>query len=167
MNNAQSASLADYLPLWHFDNDILVFSDGALGVGFELKGRDISVAETERVNEFSAKLENLLNTAQERLRFQVFYRLDSHVSDSHQCSRGIVQRFIGGLCDHCQCQAQPFPGERAGGPLLSARNIFLRPKCALCLQKAKTLGIGQKVPADCVFRLQKAQGRFSSSGCAD
>ncbi len=80
MSKVPPGSFADYLPLWHFDNDFLVFSNGSLGVGFELKGRDISVSEPESIEEFSSALENMLNTAQEGLKFQIFYRLECDVS---------------------------------------------------------------------------------------
>ena len=53
MNNEFQVSLSDHLPLWHFDGEALVFADGSVGVGFEIKGRDISSAEPERINEFS------------------------------------------------------------------------------------------------------------------
>ncbi len=72
--------MGDFLPLWHFDGDFLVYNNGSLGVGFELTGKDISIVEPEPINEFSTALENLINTAQEGLRFQIFYRLESDVS---------------------------------------------------------------------------------------
>lgn len=72
--------MGDFLPLWHFDGDIILYNNGALGVGFELTGKDISVAEPGQINEFSTALENLINTAQEGLKFQIFYRLESDVT---------------------------------------------------------------------------------------
>ena len=66
-------SLADSMPLWHFDRELLVYSDGSLGVGFQIQGRDIVATTTESLNGFSQALENLLNTAPEGLRLQVFY----------------------------------------------------------------------------------------------
>lgn len=73
--------LGEKLPFWHFDDDVMVYADGSLGVGFELSGMDIAAASTSQVNEFTSALENLINTAQEEVRLQVFYRLTPYVSE--------------------------------------------------------------------------------------
>ena len=52
-------SLGDRLPVWHFDEDILIFDDGSLGAGFKLHGVDISCASNSKINEISNSLENL------------------------------------------------------------------------------------------------------------
>ncbi|MCH9030199.1 MAG: hypothetical protein IH819_11465, partial [Bacteroidetes bacterium] len=70
-----------YLPLWHFDENILVFSDGSLGCGFELCGKDISCLTIDSINEFSGNVENLINTAKEGLKLQLFYKVNSNVSE--------------------------------------------------------------------------------------
>jgi conjugal transfer ATP-binding protein TraC len=75
------ACLGDKLPFWHFDDDILVFSDGSLGAGFKVSGVDTTAVSVDFVNEVSQQLENLMNTAEEGLRFQVFYRLTPHVAE--------------------------------------------------------------------------------------
>lgn len=75
------AALLDSLPFWHFDDDFMVYADGSLGAGFRLKGIDITAASIGTVNELSTALENLINTAEEGLRLQVFYRLTPHVKD--------------------------------------------------------------------------------------
>lgn len=80
MGNNRFAGLSDRLPFWHFDDDMMVYSDGSLGVGFRLSGLDIAAASTSAINEFTGSLENLINTAQEGHRFQIFYRLTPHVS---------------------------------------------------------------------------------------
>ena len=77
--NSQN-SLADKLPIWHFDQNIMIFSDGSLGAGFKLQGVDISCASTESVNNFNQTLESLLTSIPEGLSLQVFYRLTSDAS---------------------------------------------------------------------------------------
>ena len=77
MNN----SLADKLPIWHFDQNMMVFSDGSLGAGFKLQGIDISCASINTVNDFNKNLESLLTSIPEGLSLQVFYRLTPKVSD--------------------------------------------------------------------------------------
>ncbi len=75
------ANLGDNLPIWHFEEDFLVFNDGSLGKGFHLKGMDISTATNELKNSFCSKISDLLNSLGEGLRLQVFYRLSSDVSN--------------------------------------------------------------------------------------
>lgn len=72
--------LADRLPIWHFDEDQLVFSDGSLGAGFKLKGFDASVSGSENFNQFAFALENLINTAREGLTLQLHYKIGHDVS---------------------------------------------------------------------------------------
>ena len=79
MKDSSYPGLGDRLPFWHFDENLMVYADGSLGAGFQLAGRDITAASTETVNELTNALENLVNTAQEGVRFQVFYRLTPHV----------------------------------------------------------------------------------------
>lgn len=57
----------------------MVYADGSLGAGFRLGGIDISVASNDLINEVSSSLENLLNTVEEGLQLQFFYRLTPHV----------------------------------------------------------------------------------------
>ena len=73
MNN-----LADKLPLWHFDGDILVFDDGSLGCGFSLQGRDINSNDIPSLNEFDRSLKNLLLSVKEGYHLQIFYRMTSN-----------------------------------------------------------------------------------------
>lgn len=71
--------LADRLPIWHFNGDQMVFSDGSLGAGFKLKGFDSSVSSIESFNQFAFALENLVNTAREGLTFQLYYKIGHDV----------------------------------------------------------------------------------------
>lgn len=80
-------SLAVQLDCWHFDDDLMVFKDGSLGAGFQLAGFDLTCATAEAINQLSQGLENLLVSAAEDVRLQVFYRLTADVEtliDQHQ-----------------------------------------------------------------------------------
>ncbi|MBX3034585.1 MAG: TraC family protein [Bdellovibrionaceae bacterium] len=74
-----SKSLAERLPFWHLDEDLTVFNDGSLGVGFRLGGYDISCASPEEINQFNRNVEHLLVSCPEGIRLQLFYRLTAHV----------------------------------------------------------------------------------------
>ena len=95
-------SLADKLPFWHFEQTqdghyLMVYSDGSLGAGFKLKGIDISCATNSFKNEFSVQLENALNSIQEGIRVQIFYKLspNAHVKiDEHgTLSKGSCENY--------------------------------------------------------------------------
>lgn len=73
-------NIGDFLNLWHFFDDELVFGDGSLGCGFRLSGKDISTATDEEINQFTRKLENLITSLDEGLSLQFLYRLTPHVS---------------------------------------------------------------------------------------
>ena len=78
-------SLAERIPLWHFDGDMAIYWDGSLGAGFTLEAADISCASTAAINDLSTKLENLLKGMSEGMRLQVCYRLTSN-------AKGIIDR---------------------------------------------------------------------------
>lgn len=78
--NLLSRVFAERVPLWHFEGDHLVFSDGSLGAGFKLKGFDASVSGAESFNQFAFALESLVNTAREGLTLQVYYKVGHDVS---------------------------------------------------------------------------------------
>lgn len=87
-----SKSLGERLPFWHLDDDLVVFNDGSLGVGFRLSGYDISCANQEEINQFNRNVEHLLVSCTEGMRLQLFYRLSPNVQgliDKHaQVSEG-------------------------------------------------------------------------------
>ncbi len=74
------SSLANELELWHFDDDLMVFKDGSLGAGFKLGGFDMTCATEQAINQMSRGLENLLISADEGMRLQLFYQLTPDVS---------------------------------------------------------------------------------------
>ena len=80
-------SFAGELDLWHFDEDFMVFKDGSLSAGFELAGFDMTCATEEAINQLNRGLENLLISAAEGVRLQLFYQLTPNVTeliDKHQ-----------------------------------------------------------------------------------
>jgi type IV secretory pathway VirB4 component len=101
--------LGDHLPLWHFENDLLVFNDGSLCRGLAIKGMDISTSTHEVINSFCSQLSNLLNSLEEGLKIQVFYRQSSDISP---------------LIEAHEAQAHSVPEEAR--PIVDARLNFLR-----------------------------------------
>ncbi|MDH4468768.1 MAG: ATP-binding protein [Bacteriovoracaceae bacterium] len=80
MKGNQFTNIGDQLPLWHFEDDTLVFQDGSLGAGFSLQGLDISTTTNEVINGICSSISNLINSLEEGLRIQVFYKVSSDVS---------------------------------------------------------------------------------------
>ena len=74
-------SLAAELDFWHFDDDLMIFKDGSLGAGFELVGFDMTCATEEAINQLIRGLENLLISAAEGVRLQIFYQLTPNVNE--------------------------------------------------------------------------------------
>lgn len=86
MKENKYAHLGDQLPMWHFENNYLIFNDGSIGSGFTLSGLDISTATNDVINEVCQNLANLLNSVDEKMRVQFFYRVTPDVSkiiDTH------------------------------------------------------------------------------------
>ncbi|MBF0363676.1 MAG: ATP-binding protein [Oligoflexia bacterium] len=79
MDKYEKESLADYLSLWHFDNELLVYSDGSLGAGLKVDGMDIVSRSNEEINGFGISLENFINSIADGIKLQVFYRMSSKV----------------------------------------------------------------------------------------
>lgn len=77
----KSVALGDKIPFWHFDQGMMVYSDGSLGGGFKLSGLDIDCLPVEDINNFTRQIENILISAEEGLRLQLFYRLTPKVSE--------------------------------------------------------------------------------------
>lgn len=73
--------IAQKIPFFRFDDHLMVYQDGSLGVGFRLSGFDISCASPDAINGFCQKIENFLVGLSEGLRVQVFYRLTNNAFD--------------------------------------------------------------------------------------
>ena len=68
------------MPFWHLEKDgLMVYADGSLGCGFELRGVDIGTQTNEFINALSMKLENVLTSAPQGLKLQFFYRPTSSI----------------------------------------------------------------------------------------
>ena len=70
-------SLQDQMPYWHFDGTTMIFSDGSLGAGFQLKGLDINCSTTEETNEIAGSLEHLVSGMDEGISLQVFHKVST------------------------------------------------------------------------------------------
>ena len=67
--------LSDQIPIRHFDDNLLVFSDGSLGAGFAMEGVDIGSSSKEETDNISERLEGMLTSLPEGITLQVFYRM--------------------------------------------------------------------------------------------
>ena len=79
-NNEQGGfmeTLSDRLPIWHFDEDFLVFEDGSLGAGFCVSGADISNMGTFDLEGFNLGAKNMLLSIKEGYSLQIFHRLSA------------------------------------------------------------------------------------------
>lgn len=70
-----SPTIAKKLPFFAFDDHTMVYHDGSLGVGFKLRGVDITTAAPDFINTVCQKLESLLVGLSDHVKVQVFYRL--------------------------------------------------------------------------------------------
>ncbi|MBF0362740.1 MAG: ATP-binding protein [Oligoflexia bacterium] len=77
----EKQALADYLSIWHFDNDLLVYRDGSLGAALKIQGQDITNSNNEEINAFTMSLENFINSIPDGFRIQIFYRLMNKVDE--------------------------------------------------------------------------------------
>ncbi len=75
-------NIGSFLNFWHFFGDHLVFGDGSMGCGFKLKGKDISCAAEDEINQFTRKVENLVTSLPEGSSLQFLYRLTPNVKES-------------------------------------------------------------------------------------
>jgi conjugal transfer ATP-binding protein TraC len=89
------SSLSDELGFWHFDEDLMVFSDESLGAGFKLSGFDITCASETAINQLSQNLENLLISCDEGVRLQVFYKLSSNIENLIQNHEDLSNKIDG------------------------------------------------------------------------
>lgn len=88
-------SLAEELGLWHFDDNLMVFSDGSLGAGFKLSGFDLTCANESAINQLTQNLENLLVSGEEGLKLQFFYKLSPVVEDLIQSHDNLSKEIDG------------------------------------------------------------------------
>lgn len=65
-----SVSLADYLQIWGFENDYVLFSDGSVGFMLDCVPVDISTWSDERINGFTETVSQFLNALQPKIDIQ-------------------------------------------------------------------------------------------------
>ena len=65
-----SVSLADYLQIWGFEQDNVIFSDGSLGFALEATPVDLSTWSDDRINAYSEKVAQFLNSLPPQLDIQ-------------------------------------------------------------------------------------------------
>ena len=75
-------AIAKKIPFYSFDDHTMVYQDGSLGVGFRLKGADISTAAPDAINSITQKVESLLVGLPEKIKLQVFYRLTKSADET-------------------------------------------------------------------------------------
>lgn len=86
----KNTNIKDKLPFFRFEDHTMVYNDGSLGVGFKLKGLDISCAMPDTVNNFCQKIENFLVGLPEEIKVQVFYRLTDYANDVIQAHKDVT-----------------------------------------------------------------------------
>lgn len=89
-------ALSDYMQVWGFDNDLIVFSDGSLGFGLEVGPVDATCWSAEQVNDFTQRVAQFLNSLPDHLDLQLVQDITSgnkNLISAHQ-----------GTADNCKNQ---------------------------------------------------------------
>ncbi len=101
-------NIGDFLNLWHFFGNYMVFGDGSLGCGFKIKGKDVSCATADEINQFTRKLENLITGLGTGTSLQILYKLtpkvdslvEEHLSLSRNCPLEGYRKIMEGRTSH-------------------------------------------------------------------
>jgi conjugal transfer ATP-binding protein TraC len=101
--------LGDKLPIWHFDDEFMIYHDGAMGAGFKINGADISCSTSDSINIFCQQIANLLNSLDDGIKIQLFYRVSPN---------------IGSILDKHEKETSHIEGELR--PLIDSRLNFLK-----------------------------------------
>ncbi len=64
------SALSDYLQIWGFESDTIIFGDGSYGFALDLKPLDASCWSNPRMNEFSSNIRQFLNGLPENVDLQ-------------------------------------------------------------------------------------------------
>jgi type IV secretory pathway VirB4 component len=84
---AKSESLADYLQIWGFESDFIIFTDGSLGFMLDAEPVDISTWSDERTNSYAESTSQFLNSLPSGLDIQFVQDITSgnlDVINQHQ-----------------------------------------------------------------------------------
>ncbi len=82
--------MIELLPYWHFDKDLMVFSDGSLGSGFKISGFDLTCKSDEEINQFSKNLESFLKSLVPTTRLQLLHKISPKVDDILNAHKNIT-----------------------------------------------------------------------------
>lgn len=74
-------ALANKLPYWVINDDLMVFDDLSIGIGYELQGIDLSLEDDENVNSFYKSLHVLLNSLPDHIKAQVRFKKSTNCED--------------------------------------------------------------------------------------
>lgn len=91
-------ALSDYLQIWGFADDAVIFSDGSLGIGLELVPIDATCWSPDQINDFNSKVCQFLNSLPDSLDIQFVQDITSgnskviaqHQDDAKDCVDPIV-----------------------------------------------------------------------------
>jgi len=82
-----SHALADYLQIWGFEQDIMIYSDGSLGFILDCIPVDISAWSDERINNYSENIGQFMNSLPANIDIQFLQDIipgNSKIIDNHQ-----------------------------------------------------------------------------------
>lgn len=91
-------ALSDYMQIWGFDGDTIIFSDGSLGFGLSVVPLDASCWSGQQINEFSQRVAQFLNALPDGLDLQFIQDItggnkkliDEHREMAKECENPIV-----------------------------------------------------------------------------
>jgi conjugal transfer ATP-binding protein TraC len=72
-----SGVLADYLEIWGFEDNFVIFADGSIGFGLNARPIDIACWEDDRINSFATRVGQFVNGLPEEIDLQFVQEIDS------------------------------------------------------------------------------------------
>jgi conjugal transfer ATP-binding protein TraC len=150
--------LADYLDVWGFEEDFVLFSDSSLGFGLELEPVDVSCWADERINSLSERLKQFLNSLPDGVDCQFLQEIragNQAVIDAHlELSKGSTDKAARLLCES---RANGFSKLDAQGkvPFHGLKLFVRRPPTAQILLRPKLLQAGKKFQTIAQVQLER------------
>lgn len=92
-----SNTLADYLEVWGFQDDFVIFADGSIGLGMELSTVDVSCWDDDRVNGLSDRVCQLLNALPSGLDIQFVQDIVGGNSERIKTHHSLIQNEAGDI----------------------------------------------------------------------
>jgi conjugal transfer ATP-binding protein TraC len=139
--------LADYLDIWGFEGDLVLFSDSSLGFGLELVPIDTSCWSDDRINGLSDRLCQFLNSLPDGIDCQFVQEIksgnksliDSHVALAKDATDVMAKNL-------CQVRAERLNQLDADGkiPFHGLKLFVRRPATQQLLSKPKLLAAAKK-----------------------